>query len=97
MIASGGIRNGLDGAKAIAIGANAFSMSRPLLLAALKGYDETRKFISKLQREFRIAMFLTGSRSINDLSKAPIVFGPTIISWLSQRGGVQCRHINRSE
>ncbi len=92
VIASGGIRNGLDGAKAIAIGANAFSMSRPLLLAALRGYEEARRLISRLLREFRIAMFLTGSRNVDELGKAPVVFGPTIISWLSQRG-VPCRHI----
>ncbi len=72
VIASGGVRSGLDGAKAIAIGANAFSMSRPLLLAALKGYDETKRFISRLLKEFRIAMFLTGSKNINDLSKVPL-------------------------
>ncbi|ADN50800.1 type 2 isopentenyl-diphosphate Delta-isomerase [Vulcanisaeta distributa] len=94
IIASGGIRSGLDGAKAIAIGANAFSMSRPLLLAALKGYDEAKRFIGKLLREFKIAMFLTGSRSVDELGKAPIVFGPTIISWLSQRN-IPCKHIRR--
>ena len=94
VIASGGIRSGLDGAKAIALGANAFSMSRPLLLTALRGYDETRKFIGKLLREFKIAMFLTGSRNVDELSKAPVVFGPTIISWLSQRN-IPCKHIRR--
>ncbi|ADY02419.1 isopentenyl-diphosphate delta-isomerase, type 2 [Vulcanisaeta moutnovskia 768-28] len=96
IIASGGIRSGLDGAKAMAIGANAFSMSRPLLLAALKGFDETKKFIGKLLREFKIAMFLTGSRNVNELNNAPVVFGQTIISWLGQRN-VSCKHVSASK
>ncbi len=66
----------------------------PLLLAALKGYDEAKRFIGRLLKEFRIAMFLTGSRNVDELSKAPIVFGPTIISWLNQRN-VPCKHIRR--
>jgi isopentenyl-diphosphate delta-isomerase len=91
VFASGGVRNGLDGAKALALGADVFTMSRPLLITALKGYDETKNFIIKLFREFRIAMFLTGSRNVEGLHKVPVVLGPTIMSWLSQRG-VRCRH-----
>ncbi|BDR91543.1 type 2 isopentenyl-diphosphate Delta-isomerase [Vulcanisaeta souniana] len=92
IIASGGVRSGLDGAKAIAIGANAFSMSRPLLLSALKGYDETKKFIDNLFREFKATMFLTGSKNISELSRAPVVLGQDIISWLGQRG-ITCRRV----
>ncbi|WP_069807510.1 type 2 isopentenyl-diphosphate Delta-isomerase [Vulcanisaeta thermophila] len=89
VIASGGLRNGLDGAKAVALGANAFTMSRPLLIAALNGIDEVRRVIGRLMREFRIAMFLTGSRTVSDLARAPVVLGLTITSWLSQRG-IKC-------
>ncbi|WP_291766959.1 type 2 isopentenyl-diphosphate Delta-isomerase [Caldivirga sp. UBA161] len=90
IFASGGIRNGLDGAKAIAIGANAFSMSRPMLLSALKGYDSVKETINKLMWEFKAAMFLTGSRNVNDLKKAPVVASLTILLWLIQRG-VRCK------
>jgi isopentenyl-diphosphate delta-isomerase len=92
VFASGGVRSGLDGAKAIAIGANVFSMSKPLLISALKGYNEARAFISRLFKEFKTAMFLTGSKNVEELSKVPVVFGPTLISWFSQRG-VPCKHI----
>ncbi len=94
IIASGGIRSGLDGAKAIAIGANAFSMSRPLLVSALKGYEVAKALIRRLHREFKIAMFLTGSRNVEELSRVPVVFGSTLISWLSQRG-VTCKHLGK--
>lgn len=90
IFASGGIRNGLDGAKAIAIGANAFSMSRPMLLSALKGYDAVKEVISRLMWEFKAAMFLTGSRTVNDLKKAPMVASLPILLWLIQRG-IRCK------
>ena len=90
VFASGGIRNGLDGAKAIAVGADAFSMSRPMLLSALNGYDAVRQALEKIFREFKIAMFLTGSHNVEGLKKAPLVVGPTILLWLIQRG-VRCR------
>ncbi|MFP3157992.1 MAG: type 2 isopentenyl-diphosphate Delta-isomerase, partial [Caldivirga sp.] len=79
VFASGGIRNGLDGAKAIAIGADAFSMSRPMLLSALKGYDAVKDTISRIRWEFKVAMFLTGSRTISDLKKAPMVAGLPVL------------------
>jgi isopentenyl-diphosphate delta-isomerase len=90
VFASGGVRNGLDGAKAIAVGADAFSMSRPMLLSALKGYDTVKDTISRIMWEFKVAMFLTGSRTINDLKKAPIVASLPVLLWLIQRG-VKCK------
>ncbi len=86
VIASGGIRSGVEGAKAIALGANAFSMSRPILEAAVNGLDVLRQLLNRIKDEFKIAMFLTGSRSIADLSHAPIAIGPRLRSWLEQRG-----------
>ena len=90
IFASGGVRNGLDGAKAIAVGADAFSMSRPMLLSALKGYDSVKETINKVMWEFKAAMFLTGSRKVNDLKKAPVVASLPILLWLIQRG-VRCK------
>ena len=90
ILASGGIRSGLDGVKAIALGASAFTMSRPMLINALNGKDQLMQFAERVVREFKIAMFLTGSKCIGDLPNLPIILGPTIINWLAQRG-VRCR------
>ncbi|MGC9170430.1 MAG: type 2 isopentenyl-diphosphate Delta-isomerase [Thermoproteus sp.] len=87
VIASGGIRNGLDGAKALGLGADYFSASQPLLKAALD--DKVAQAISRILQELRIAMFLTGAAKVQDLRKAPKVFGPRLESWLRQRG-VSC-------
>lgn len=90
IFASGGIRSGLDGAKAIAVGADAFSMSRPMLLSALKGYDAVKETISRIKWEFKVAMFLTGSRNVDELKRAPVVAGLPVLLWLIQRG-IRCK------
>ncbi|MEL9990719.1 MAG: type 2 isopentenyl-diphosphate Delta-isomerase [Thermoproteus sp.] len=84
VIASGGIRSGLDGAKALSLGADYFSASQPLLKAALE--DKVAEALSRIKQELKIAMFLTGSSKIDDLKKAPRIFGPRLESWLRQRG-----------
>lgn len=84
VIASGGIRSGLDGAKAIALGADYFSASQPLLKAALEG--DVLKALARIEKELKIAMFLTGSRDIKALRSTPKVLGPRLESWIRQRG-----------
>lgn len=84
IIASGGIRSGLDGAKALSLGADYFSASQPLLKAALE--DKAAQALSRIRQELRIAMFLVGAANIDGLKKAPRVLGPRLESWLRQRG-----------
>jgi isopentenyl-diphosphate delta-isomerase len=83
VIASGGIRGGLDGARAIALGANFFNMSQPFLKAVLKG--RLREEIETVATEVKVAMFLTGSRTVQDLALAPRVYGPRLRNWIEQR------------
>jgi len=42
-----------------------------MLRAAATGYAETRKELEFLVHELKVAMFLTGSRTVADLQKAP--------------------------
>ncbi|MEZ0248449.1 MAG: type 2 isopentenyl-diphosphate Delta-isomerase [Thermoproteus sp.] len=84
VIASGGIRSGLDGAKALSLGADYFSASQPLLKAALE--DRVVEVLSRIRQELKIAVFLTGSSKIDGLKRAPKIFGPRLESWLRQRG-----------
>ena len=84
VIASGGIRSGVDGAKAIALGADLFAMSRPLLEAAMAGSAEG--FLRRIIRELRTTMFLVGARRVPDLKRVPKVLGPRLVNWLSRRG-----------
>jgi isopentenyl-diphosphate delta-isomerase len=70
VIASGGIRSGLDMAKALALGADLCGMALPLLAPALKGDEDVAMAIDTFHQQLDVAMFLTGSARISDLKKA---------------------------
>ncbi len=82
VVASGGVRSGLDVARAIALGATAAGTAGGVLRAASTGYDETRRELETLVHELKVAMFLTGSRTVADLQKAPYVVTGETRSWL---------------
>jgi isopentenyl-diphosphate delta-isomerase len=67
MIASGGIRNGIDMAKSIILGASLCGVARPFLNPARESVDAVRAVIRRLRREFTTAMFLLGAQSIADI------------------------------
>jgi isopentenyl-diphosphate delta-isomerase len=70
VIATGGLRSGLDIAKGIALGATLGGMALPLLLPALCGEEETCKVVDAVHYQLRSAMFLTGSSDIPALQHA---------------------------
>lgn len=70
IIATGGLRTGIDIATAIALGADLGGMALPLLRAAMESDDMLSATIDTIHRELRVAMFLTGSQTIQDLSHA---------------------------
>ncbi|HXX86960.1 MAG TPA: type 2 isopentenyl-diphosphate Delta-isomerase [Candidatus Acidoferrum sp.] len=86
IIGSGGIRNGLDMAKALTLGANLTSLSYPMLKAANKNLNETRAALSVLTDELRNTMFLVGADSVEELRKAPAVIMGKTAQWLTTRG-----------
>ncbi|MEF8848114.1 MAG: type 2 isopentenyl-diphosphate Delta-isomerase [Candidatus Thermoplasmatota archaeon] len=70
VIATGGIRNGLDGAKALGLGADAFGMAHKLLKPAVKGKKDIVNEIDALYKELRAAMFLIGAEKISEIKKS---------------------------
>jgi isopentenyl-diphosphate delta-isomerase len=72
IIASGGLRSGLDIAKCIALGANLGSMARPFLEVATKSTEAVLEWIDLLIAEIRLCMFATGSPDLPHLQKAPL-------------------------
>ncbi len=81
VIASGGIRSGLDVARALVLGATAAGTAGGVLRAASTGYDETRRELEQLIHELKVAMFLTGSGSLEELRKAPYLVTGETLSW----------------
>ena len=69
MIASGGVRNGIDMAKSMILGASLCGMARPFLNPARESADAVRKVIQRVKREFTTAMFLLGAERIDDMKE----------------------------
>ena len=89
IIATGGVRTGLDICKSIALGAKIAGMARPFLPMAMKqDVDGIKAFISQLKHEIRTCMFLTGAKSIVDLKAVPVVVTGEVRNWIISRFGV---------
>lgn len=73
IIASGGLNNGVDLAKCIALGANLGGFARTILSAALTSYEETLEIIEIISTQLRIAMFSSGIKNIDQLGKTSLV------------------------
>ena len=73
LIASGGMRTGMDAAKALALGATLVGFASPLLKPATESADAVVRHMEGLMQELKTIMFLVGARTIADLRKATIV------------------------
>jgi isopentenyl-diphosphate delta-isomerase len=88
IIATGGVRSGLDAAKALALGASAVGVARPLLQSALQGESALEAWIQQWLLELRTALFLTGSATPSDLERKPKVILGETRSWLDALGWI---------
>jgi isopentenyl-diphosphate delta-isomerase len=70
LIASGGVRSGVDIAKAIALGADLCGLALPFLAAAHVSRTAVDELIAELVDGLRIAMFATGSSGLAGLRRA---------------------------
>jgi len=82
-IATGGLRNGLDVARALALGADIAGMALPWLKAAhAGGADQALEYGRGLVHALRTIMTLTGSRDLEALRHAPKIIKPELKVWI---------------
>ncbi|RME47159.1 MAG: type 2 isopentenyl-diphosphate Delta-isomerase [Chloroflexi bacterium] len=67
IIASGGLRDGIDAAKAIALGASATAMASPYLKRAVEGVEAVVEEIEIISQQLRVAMMCVGAKNIEAL------------------------------
>jgi isopentenyl-diphosphate delta-isomerase len=72
LIASGGVKNGIDIAKSVALGASLCGIAGPLFRAAAISQEKLDSKIGQFIEELRIAMFVTGAKNLKELSKVKI-------------------------
>lgn len=83
-IATGGIRTGMDVARAIALGASCAGIARNVYQAFLEGGIEgARAFLLRVERELRSVMLLCGARTIEELQNAPYVVTGELRHWIA--------------
>lgn len=73
VFASGGMRDGLDVAKCIALGADIGGLAGPFLKAADRSVEAIEHLIWELATELRIAMFASGAQDIAALRRTPLL------------------------
>jgi len=96
VFASGGVRNGLHIAKAIALGAHYGGLALPMLKSASAGEKAATTRLTTMIEELRNAMFLTGSRNLEELRSTPLIITGATYQWLTQRGFDVTKYATRS-
>ncbi|MHA2060178.1 MAG: type 2 isopentenyl-diphosphate Delta-isomerase [Candidatus Ranarchaeia archaeon] len=96
LIASGGIRTGVELAKALALGARLGGMAFPFLVEFERnGYDGVVKLISRLILELKTTMFLIGAEDLQALRRSNVIVRGEIGEWLKLRGIDLSHYANR--
>ncbi|HYO97530.1 MAG TPA: type 2 isopentenyl-diphosphate Delta-isomerase [Polyangiaceae bacterium] len=82
IFATGGVKTGLDIAKAIVLGAHAGGIARPVLQALESGGREgALALLTRVEKELRTAMLLTGAASVAALARVPRLLVGELADW----------------
>ncbi len=105
LISTGGVRNGLDVARALTLGASVVGMGFPFLKAASESYEKVCELLEVVIAELKVAMQLSGAASIARLRASDVVVTGATREWLALRGFEEelrgmaqrrWRHMNRA-
>jgi isopentenyl-diphosphate delta-isomerase len=86
LISTGGVRNGLDVARAIALGASLVGLGFPFLKAASESYEKVCELLESIVAQLKVAMQLSGAATIEQLRQADVVLTGATREWLTLRG-----------
>ena len=86
LISTGGVRNGLDIARALTLGATLAGMGFPFLKAANESYERVCELLETVIAELKVAMQLSGVRSVSEMQETDVVIIGETRNWLSLRG-----------
>ncbi|MDK2879625.1 MAG: isopentenyl-diphosphate Delta-isomerase [Thermoanaerobacteraceae bacterium] len=87
IICSGGLRNGLDVAKSLALGAKAAAFAGLFLYILLKkGPLALKKYIIRTIRELMFTMAMSGVKNLSELRKRPVIIEGKTYNWVKNRG-----------
>lgn len=86
VVATGGVRDGVHVAQALALGAQIAGMASAALEPASEGEDELDAFVRRLKDEIGTAMFLTGCETVDELRTRPVIVGGETRLWLDSLG-----------
>ena len=86
LISTGGVRSGLDIARALALGATLVGMGFPFLKAASESYEAVCELLETVVAEMKVAMQLSGAANIGQLREVDVVVTGETRNWLTLRG-----------
>ncbi len=90
--ATGGVANGVQAARAIALGATCAGMARPLLQARARGgFEALDAAVSQVIAELRLAHLLAGARTPAELRTRPVMVGPRLARWVPRGSSLRER------
>jgi isopentenyl-diphosphate delta-isomerase len=85
IFATGGMKGGLDVARALALGANVGGIARRALQALeTSGREGALAFFDQIETELRTAFLLAGARNARELAQAPRIVTGELAEWLRQ-------------
>ena len=85
IIASGGIEDGLQVAKALVLGAKCGGIARGVLKEAMISSKAVEEKLVLIREELRAAMFLTGSANVAALSSKDCIVTGKTAEWINQK------------
>jgi isopentenyl-diphosphate delta-isomerase len=86
VIATGGVRSGLDVAKGIALGASAAGMAKPMLEAAKVSAEAVVQELQSVIEELKAAMFLVGASNLKQLRETRCIVNKPTADWIDLAG-----------